>query len=233
MQELSLWLRELGLMLRNGTDLAAALSVLEKQDFDRPIRAMTTEMIEEVSAEAGLEDVIAARADVFPPVVAFALRSGRAGERLPETLLALADALDRAADLGMSLTPPGEAAGAVPAPEGAPVVRMVDSILRQAAKAKADEVRINASDARDCTLVECSVNGEWVELARLSLDLLGPLCRRICVMAGINWVLKQPALGTLRLGQREGDLQGAVRFLPGDEEPGHRVSVTFVDPAGP
>jgi type II secretory ATPase GspE/PulE/Tfp pilus assembly ATPase PilB-like protein len=231
MQELSLWLREVGLMLRNGTDLAAALAVLEQQDFSRPLRAMTTEMIEEASAEAGLEDLISARADVFPAVVAFALRSGRAGERVPETLLALADALDRAADLGMTLAPPGEAANAAPSPEGAPVVRMVNSILRQAAKAKASEVRIHASEAREYTLVECSVNGERVELAELPLDLLGPICRRICVMAGINWALRQPALGTLRLGQREGDLQGAVRFLPGDEESGHRVGVTLTHPS--
>jgi len=227
MQELSLWLRELGLMLRNGTDLAAALSVLEQQDFGRPLRSMTGEMIEEATAEGALEDLIVARPEVFPPVVVFALRAGHAGRRLPETLLALAEVLEQAAQLGMSLAPPGEAAEALPTPERAPVVRMVNSILRQAAKHGASEVRLQASDARDHTLVECSVGGEWVELTQLPLDLLGPLCRRICVMAGINWVLRQPALGTLRLGEREGDLQGAVRFLPGEDDLGHCISVTL------
>jgi len=216
--------------LRNGTDLTAALSILEQQDFSPQIRAMTTEMIEEAANDSGVEDLISARPDVFPAIVGFALRSGHAAERLPETLLALADALDRAADLGMALMPSAEASDAVPAPEGAPVVRMVNSILRQASKAGASEVRVQASNTRRHTLVECSVRGDWVELAELPSDLLGPICRRICVMAGINWVLKQPSLGTLRVGQREGDLQGAVRFLPGDDESGHRISVTLAEP---
>jgi type II secretory ATPase GspE/PulE/Tfp pilus assembly ATPase PilB-like protein len=233
MQELSLWLRELGLMLRNGTDLAAALSMLERQDFSRELRTMTGEMIEEAAAEAGLDDLIFARSDAFPPVVVFALRAGHAGQRLPETLLALADVLERAAELGMTLRPPPETPGDPALPEGAPVIRMVNSILRQAAKAGAAEVRIQASEAREHTVVECRVRGAWMELAELPLDLLGPICRRICVMAGINWVLRQPALGALRLGQREGDLEGAVRFMPGEEELGHRIGVTFAQTSAP
>lgn len=233
MQELSLWLRELGLMLRNGTDLAAALSVLEQQDFSRPIRAMTGEMIEAAAAEAGLDDLIAGRPDVFPAVVTFALRAGHAGQRLPETLLGLADVLDQAAELGMSLVPPADAAQAAPDPQGAPVVRMVNSILREAAKAGASEVRVQASEAREHTLVEGWVGGDWLELGQLPPDLLGPICRRLCVMAGINWALRQPALGALRLGQREGDLRGAVRFLPGENDLEHRISVTLAQPSPP
>jgi len=232
LRELSLWLRELGVMLRNGTDLVAALSVLEAQDFSKPLRTMTTEMIEQASGEAGIEDLVSCRAEVFPPVVVFALRSGQAAQRIPETLLGLADALERAADLGMTLLAPAAPADAPVGTDQAPVIRIVNSVLRQAAKVKASEVHLHASDDGRQTQVECRVRGEWQEMAELPLDLLGPMCRRICVMAGINWALKQPALGTLRIGQRDEDTRGTVQFVPGEHELEYQVRVTLGEPNG-
>jgi hypothetical protein len=75
--------------------------------------------------------------------------------------------------------------------------------------------------------VDLCIGGEWRELVQLPGDLLGPICRRLCIMAGINWVLKQPALGTLRVGERDTDVRGAVQFLPGESEAEHEVRVTL------
>ncbi|MGQ9731213.1 MAG: type II secretion system F family protein [Candidatus Zipacnadales bacterium] len=228
LRELSLWCRELGLMLRNGTDLVAALSILEQQAFSRSIRAMTTEMIAQASSEAGIEDLFANRGDIFPPVVIFTLRAGQASQRIPDVLIGLADVMEQAADLGMSLELPLESEQEMVTVDQIPVVRIVNSILRQAAQAGATEVLIHASEEGTHTRVECTVDGVVHELLELPIDTLGVICRRICVMAGINWALKQPGLGTLRLGQRAGDLSGAVQFLPGNSELEHQVRVTLL-----
>jgi type II secretory ATPase GspE/PulE/Tfp pilus assembly ATPase PilB-like protein len=229
MKELSLWCRELGLMLRNGTDLAAALSVLECQDFSRPLRAMTTEMIGQASRGAGAEDLIAMHAEVFPVVVRCALGSGRAGGRVPETLVALADALHQASELGMTLSAPADEPSADPGAvvDQAPVVRLVNKMLWDAAEQKASEVHIHASESAEALALDFRMHGEWRTFAELPLDLLGPVCRRLCIMAGINWVLKQPSLGTLRVGEREDDVRGTVQFLPGDSEAEYEVRVTL------
>ena len=44
------------------------------------------------------------------------------------------------------------------------------------------------------------------EIVKLPLDVLGPICRRVCIMAQINWWSKEPALGTLTV-------IGAHKFL--------------------
>jgi len=229
MKELSLWLRELGLMLRNGTDLGAALSILECQDFEASIRTMTSKMIEQAAIGATAEEVIADQAEAFPPVVRFALLSGRAGGRTPETLVALADALAQAADLGMDLgiVAPDVTAEMEGGSGHAPLVRLVNKLLWDAAQQEATEIHIHTSEGRDTTCVDLCIGGEWSEVAQLPGDLLGPICRRLCIMAGINWVLKQPALGTLRVGERDTDVRGAVQFLPGESEAEHEVRVTL------
>ena len=219
-------------MLRNGTDLGAALSILECQEFEAPIRAMTSRMIEQASIGATAEEVIADEAEAFPPVVRFALLSGRAGGRTPETLVALADALAQAADLGMALgiVPPDSTSEAEAGSGQAPLVRLVSKLLWDAGQQNATEIHVHASEQREMACVDLRIEGEWREVARLPVDLLGPICRRLCIMAGINWVLKQPALGTLRVGERDTDVRGAVQFLPGDSELDHEVRVTLAGP---
>jgi type II secretory ATPase GspE/PulE/Tfp pilus assembly ATPase PilB-like protein len=216
-------------MLRNGTDLGAALSILECQDFDASIRAMTTKMIEQAAIGATTEEVIADQGGAFPPVVRFALLSGRAGGRTPETLVALADALAQAADLGMTLeiVVPNATDEAERASGQAPIVRLVNKILWDAGQQEASEIHVHASEGRNTTCVDLCIGGEWSELTQLPGDVLGPICRRLCIMAGINWVLKQPALGTLRVGERDTDVRGAVQFLPGESEAEYQVRVTL------
>jgi type II secretory ATPase GspE/PulE/Tfp pilus assembly ATPase PilB-like protein len=184
--------------------------------------------------DAPVDSLIACRADVFPPVAIFALRAGQARYRIPETLVLLADCFAQAADLGMTLTTGEEVAeeDAGTTLDQAPVVRIVDSILRQASKTGASEVSIKASDDEGHALVAFNVDGSWDTAAELPMDALGPICRRICVMAGINWHLKQPALGNIRVGERSGDPQGSVRFLPGEREAELQVHVTLTSPDG-
>jgi type II secretory ATPase GspE/PulE/Tfp pilus assembly ATPase PilB-like protein len=191
---------------------------------------MTGEMIERVSLGAALEDLVGAQ-DGFPLVVRFALGSGRAGGRVPETLLALADALDQAAELGMALSDAAlvSSTDAAWVPDRAPVVRLVDKLLWDAAQQQAGEVRIRAAEGTHAVALEFRVGGEWRAVTDLPIDLLGPICRRLCVMAGINWALKQPALGTLRVGDRETDVRGTVQFMPGESERDHEVRVTLAE----
>ncbi len=231
--ELSLWCRELGLMLQNGTDLVAALSVLERQDFSEAVRSMTSEMIEQASADGSLEELIGVRAEMFPPVCIFAIQAGQASRRLPETLIGLADCLAQAAELGMALAPvPTDAsddAALVASAGQRPAVRVVNSILGQAIKAGVREVRVHASEDAEETCVSFEVNGAEQEIVRLPSDVLGPVCRRICVMAQINWWSKEPALGTLTVKHRGTDVVGSVRFIPGESEEDQQVYVSFTD----
>jgi type II secretory ATPase GspE/PulE/Tfp pilus assembly ATPase PilB-like protein len=218
-------------MLRNGTDLVAALSVLERQDFGAPVRAMTSELIEQASADISVEELIAARADVFPPVCIFALQAGEAARQIPETLLSLADCLAQAAELGLTLTAePGDSSHdgvASSAVSRAPAVRVVDSMLGQAVKAGAHEVHVHASDDGTETWVAFEVDESEPEVVKLPIDVLGPICRRICVMAQINWWSKEPTLGTLTIRHRGADVVGSVRFIPGEREEHQQVYVTF------
>lgn len=218
-------------MLRNGTDLWAALSVLERQDFGSDIRAMTTKMIEQVSVGAALEDIIG-NEDRFPLVVRFALTSGRASGRIPETLIALADTLEQAANLGLTLSSiaPESPIDFDVSASYAPVVRLVNKILWDASRQQATAVHVRASESRRHTSIEFRVGDEWREAVDLPIDLLGPICRRLCIMAGINWALKRPALGTLRVGEREEDVRGTVQFVPGDSELDQEVRVALSQP---
>jgi len=160
------------------------------------------------------------------------LLSGRAGGRTPETLVSLADALAQAADLGMELgiVVPDIAADLEAGSGNAPLVRLVNKLLWDAGQHEATEIHVHASEGRDGTCVDLCIDGQWREVAQLPADLLGPICRRLCIMAGINWVLKQPALGTLRVGERDTDVRGAVQFLPGESEAEHEVRVTLGGP---
>jgi type II secretory ATPase GspE/PulE/Tfp pilus assembly ATPase PilB-like protein len=231
--ELSLWCRELGLMLQNGADLVAALSVLERQDFSPAIRSMTTQMVEQASADGTLEELVGARAEVFPPICILALQMGEASRRLPETLMALADCLAQAAELGMNLgaepTSASEDASLIASAGQRPAVRVVNSIFGQAIKAGIREVRVHASEEAEETRVSFEIDGTEQEVVTLPIDVLGPICRRVCVMAQINWWSKEPALGTLTFNHRGSDVVGSVRFIPGDSEQDQQVYVSFSD----
>lgn len=231
--ELSLWCRELGLMLGNGTDLIAALSVVERQDFSDGIRSMTSEMIEQASADGTLEELIVAHAEMFPPVCIFALQTGQASRQLPETLIAIADCLAQAAELGITLVAePADASDSATLTASVgqrPAVRVVNSVLGQAIKAGVREVRVHASEGGEQTCVSFQIDDAEQEVLSLPIDVLGPICRRICVMAQINWWSKEPALGTLTVEYRGTDVVGSVRFIPGESEEDQQVYVSFTD----
>jgi len=232
--ELSLWCRELGLMLRNGTGLVAALSLLEGQDFGPPIRSMTAEMIEQADARLSVEELIAAHADVFPPVCIFALRAGQPAERIPETLLALADCLAQGADLGMALvaeSPTADDDGRLASTVGqAPVVRMVNRMLVDALTQGASQIGLSPSEGGDSFEISFEIDGSWEPIAEVPIDLFGSVSRRICVMAQINWWSKEPALGTLTVDHGGAEVVGSVRFIPGETEDDQQVYVTFRGP---
>jgi type II secretory ATPase GspE/PulE/Tfp pilus assembly ATPase PilB-like protein len=232
-RELALWCRQLALLLANGTDLVTALSVLERQDFDASVRRMTTEMIEQAGRDVPLADLFASRAEVFPPVFLFGLRSAQAQGRTAETLADLAECLWQAAELGMTLTlpareRPGEA-DTLPTPDQTPVVRMVDSILRQALKIGASEVDIRRADDGRLARIAYNINGKWEPMTELPIDTLGPICRRICILAKISWWFREPALGTLSLEYGEHRVDASVRFVPGEAEDEQEVCVTFAN----
>jgi len=233
LRELSLWCRQLGMMLRTGTDLVAALTIIEHQDFSPDLRDMTTAMIEQAAGDITLEDLIASRTDIFPPVAGFALKAGQARQRAPETLVTLADCLEQAAELGMDLSlgngrGPSEEPASV---DQMPVVRIVDSIIREAVNAGATEIHVRTSDDGEHAHVFYTVSGAASVVAELPAGLIGPICRRICIMASINWHLQQPALGMLQIGQRDGDPHGTVRFIPGEREADCQVHVNLTAPS--
>jgi Type II secretion system (T2SS), protein F len=232
-RELSLWCRELAMLLQNGTDPATALSILERQDFSPALRQMTAEMIRQAADGAPVDALFLGRTDLFPPVLAFAVKSaGDDPERLSAVLRDLADCLWCAADLGMALyAPPGELVGeaAVLSSEQAPVVRMVDSILRQALRIGASEVEIRATDDQQLAQIAYNLSGKWEAMAELPIEMLGPLCRRICILASINWWSREPALGSMTIHHGGGQTDASVRFMPGDQERDLQVYVGFAE----
>jgi type II secretory ATPase GspE/PulE/Tfp pilus assembly ATPase PilB-like protein len=230
--ELALWCRELALLLRNGTDLVTSLSILEHQDFSPAVRRMTTEMLQQAEREVPVETLFAGRDDTFPPVVVFALRLAQGPQGAAETLRDLADCLAEAADLGMTLNAPaGEsrADDAGPLPEQAPIVRMVDSILRQALKVGATEVDIRPAADKELTCITYNINGRWEPMVELPVEMLGPICRRLCIMGKVNWWFREPALGTLTIDHGGEQVHGSVRYVPGAGEDDQQVCIAFAD----
>jgi len=231
-RELALWCRELALLLRNGTDLVTSLAILEHQDFSPPVRRMTTEMLQQAEREVAVQALFAGRDEVFPPVVVFALRSAQGPQGAAETLSDLADCLAEAADLGMTLNAPaGETRTdeAGPLPEQAPIVRMVDSILRQALKVGATEVDIRPAEDKDLTCITYNINGRWEPMVELPIEMLGPICRRLCIMGKVNWWFREPALGTLTIEHGGERVHGSVRYVPGAGEDDQQVCLAFAD----
>ena len=229
--ELSLWCRGLGLMLRNGVDLVAALSVLERQDFAREVRLMTAEMTEQAAAGMSIQELVLVHDDVLPPICIFALQTGQAAERIPETLLALADCLAQGADLGMALVAESPIAADDGRPAStvgqAPVVRMVNRMLTDALTQGASQIGLSPSEGGDSFEISFEIDGSWEPIAEVPIDLFGSVSRRICVMAQINWWSKEPTLGTLTVGHGGAEVVGSVRFIPGETEDAQQLYVTF------
>ena len=219
-------------MLRNGTDLLTSLSVLERQDFSPGIRRMTSEMVQQAANDVPVDALFLGRDEFFPPVFVFALRSGQGPERVGETLRDLADCLWQAADLGLTLTmAPGDGSDEAgpPLPDHGPVVRMVDSILGRALKVGATEIDIRPAEGKGLAEITYNINGKWEPMAELPIDLLGPLTRRICIMAKINWWFHEPALGTLTIEHAGETVRASVRYVPGTREDDQEVCVAFAD----
>ncbi len=231
-RELALWCREFALLLRNDTDFVTSLSILEHQDFSPAIRRMTAEMLRQAERDLPVEALFAGHEDVFPPVFFFALRSAQKPQRAAETLRDLADCLAEAAELDMTLTaPPGEPRTdeAGPLPEQAPIVRMVDSILRQALKVGATEVDIRPAEDKGLTRITYNINGRWEPMVELPIEMLGPICRRLCIMGKVNWWFREPALGTLTIEHGGEQVHGSVRYVPGAGDDDQQVGIAFAD----
>ncbi len=94
-RDISLFVRQLGILLRSGVSIRAALLVLGKQYRETLMGAPVEQILEAIEHGTMLSQALQLQAQVFPPLAASLVAMGEARGNLSEVLEQFADYLDR------------------------------------------------------------------------------------------------------------------------------------------
>jgi type II secretory pathway component PulF len=92
--DLAAYTRSMAVMMGSGVSLIRQLSIIE-ETFGEPLKSATTMLTSEVEAGTTLSTAMSKRPDVFTRVFAQMVRVGEVGGVLDETLIQLADLLEK------------------------------------------------------------------------------------------------------------------------------------------
>jgi type IV pilus assembly protein PilC len=97
--ELAVFSRQLSTMINSGLSVLRALNVLEEQTESKLLRETVAAVRKDVEAGSSLSDAIARHPKVFNPLFVAMVRAGEAGGLLEESLMRVADQLEKDASL--------------------------------------------------------------------------------------------------------------------------------------
>jgi type IV pilus assembly protein PilC len=97
--ELAVFSRQLSTMINSGLSVLRALNVLEEQTANKMLRDVVAAVRKDVEAGSSLSDAIERHPKVFNPLFVAMVRAGEAGGLLEESLMRVADQLEKDASL--------------------------------------------------------------------------------------------------------------------------------------
>ncbi len=221
---LALWCRELGTLLSLDVPMLSALEVVAQEI--EPLAPVTVSLETSVQAGDSLAQRIAEMDEAFPPLVRAAALSGEANGRLADALVAVADCLDAAAELGIAGTSRERLAELAEQAAPAPAVLLSKRLLNRAIEMGARRLRLTGGS--EGGLAQLHVGGRWQDLQEIGASNFGPLCRRIKLMADIPYWISEPAVGTMDYVTAEhGSWSVAVQAIPDDDGIGQHIDMTL------
>ncbi len=91
LKNLSIFSKQLGLMMGSGVTLVKAFDILGTQGEDKKLREAALKVKEGVLSGYAISSALEKKPDIFPPFFRFAVRSAETSGTLPKTLLKLSD----------------------------------------------------------------------------------------------------------------------------------------------
>ena len=222
---LALWCRELGTLLKAGVPLLGALEVVAQEI--EPLAQVTVALESSVQAGESFGGRVVAMHEAFPPLLRAAVLAAEVHDRLPETLIEVANCLSEAAALGVSRTSPERLAELAEQEAAAPAVVRSRTLISEAIEMGASRMRLSGGAGGG--LAEAYVGGRWQQLQEIDAGLFSAICRRIKLMADIPYWIAEPAVGTIRLNTAEqGQWDIPVQAIPDDDGVGQQIEMTLV-----
>lgn len=216
---LAAWCRRLALLLEMGVPLPQAVeiagqSVGELSEIMLPL--CTRVRVGETLAEAMTD-----QPEGFPLFVRAVVLAAEHARRLPQGLRGLAECLE--AERFLDIRPAAmDLVGGVEEP---PAVRVTREILAQATEQGASEIQLQAQ--ADSVAVSLRLHGRWQPAEPVPAPEPEAVLRRLLMMAGIPYWIKEPAVGTMRVWIEQRKYEVGVRAIPAEGEGWDRLELSL------
>ncbi len=221
---LAAWCRRLALLLDLNVPLVQAVELATQSVGG--LSEVLLPLCKRVRAGETLTDAINDQPEEFPLFVRAAVLAGEHGGRLPQALLGLAECLEQerfleirpaAADLAEGMQEP-------------PAVALTRELLAAAARASAAELQLALQGGQ--LVVRHRVHGRWEEEQPVDCPEPEAILRRVLMMAGIPYWIRDPAVGTTRVWIEQRKYEIGVRAIPAETGGWDRLELDL-RPLGP
>ena len=206
---LAAWCRRLALLLELGVPVVQAVEIVVQSVGD--LSEVMLPLCTRVRAGETLAEAMNEQPEDFPLIARAAVLAGEHMGRLPQALQGLAECLEgerfleiRPATLDLS--------------EGMkepPAIEATREMLARAAREGAAELQLSPKE--DHVEVRHKVHGRWQEAPPVQFADPEAILRRVLMMAGIPYWIKDPAVGTMRVWIEQRKYEIGVRALPAEE----------------
>ena len=205
---LAAWCRRLALLLDLGVPVVQAVEITGQSVGD--LSEVMLPLCTRVRAGETLAEAMNDQAEEFPLFARAAVLAGEHMGRLPQALLGLAECLE--AERYLEIHPASlELAEGMREP---PAIQLTREILAAAAREGAAELQLTV--AGDSLIVRHRLHGRWGPEQALEFPEPEAILRRVLMLAGIPYWIKEPAVGTIRVWLEQRKYEIGVRALPAE-----------------
>lgn len=221
---LAAWCRRLALLLDLNVPLVQAVE-LAAQSVGQ-LSEILLPLCKRVRAGETLTDAINDQPEEFPLFMRAAVLAGEHTGRLPQALLGLAQCLEQERFLEIRPAAADLAAGM----QEPPAVALTRELLATAARESAAELQLAMQSEQ--LVVRYRVHGRWGEERPVDYPEPEAILRRVLMMAGIPYWIRDPAVGTTRVWIEQRHYEIGVRAIPAEGGGWERLELNL-RPLGP
>ncbi len=206
---LAAWCRRLALLLELGVPVVQAVEIAGQSVGE--LSEVLLPLCTRVRAGETLGEAMNEQPEDFPIIARAAVLAGEHMGRLPQALQGLAECLE--AERYLEIRP-----AAMDLCEGMrepPAIEATREMLAQAAREGAAELQLTAEEGR--VEVRHKLHGRWQEAPAVESPDPEAILRRVLMMAGIPYWIKDPAVGTMRVWIEQRKYEIGVRAIPAEE----------------
>jgi type II secretory ATPase GspE/PulE/Tfp pilus assembly ATPase PilB-like protein len=205
---LAAWARRLALLLELSVPVVQAVEIAAQSVGE--LSEVLLPLCTRVRAGETVAEAMNDQPEEFPLFARVAVLAGEHMGRLPQALQGLADCFER--ERFMEIRP-----AAMDLTEGLkepPAIQLTREILTAAAREGAGEVQLALEEGR--LAVRHKLHGRWQATAPVEFSDPEAILRRVLMMAGIPYWIKDPAVGTMRVWIEQRKYEIGVRALPAE-----------------